>query len=65
MTAARKPLWVLYRLYHGLKPWNWFSSIGREQPLPSLAADIDALATTLRGCTPFRYAGRGWQRGHQ
>jgi hygromycin-B 7''-O-kinase len=35
---------ALYRLHHALALWSWFARIGRERPLPSLAADIARLA---------------------
>ncbi len=34
---------ALYRLHHALALWSWFSRIGRERPLPGLAADIARL----------------------
>ncbi|MEV0194546.1 aminoglycoside phosphotransferase family protein [Kitasatospora purpeofusca] len=34
----------LYRLYHALELWDWFRSIGTEDPLDAIAADIARLA---------------------
>ena len=35
---------ALYRLHHALALWSWFARIGRERPLPGLAADMARLA---------------------
>ena len=37
---------ALYRLHHALALWSWFARIGRERPLPGLAADMARLAIT-------------------
>ena len=34
----------LYRLYHAIELWDWFTSIGISEPLASIAADIARLA---------------------
>ena len=35
----------LYKLYHALELWNWFSALGRAAPLPGIAEDIQRLLT--------------------
>lgn len=37
---------ALYRLHHALALWSWFARIGRDRPLPGLAADMARLAIT-------------------
>jgi hypothetical protein len=37
---------ALYRLYHALELWLWFASIGNTRPLPAIAHDIRALASS-------------------
>ncbi|MDR7275513.1 phosphotransferase family protein [Catenuloplanes atrovinosus] len=46
---------ALYRMYHALELWTWFSSIGHTEPLPGLLDDLRAacFGGSLRG-TPGR-----------
>lgn len=37
----------LYRLYHALELWTWFSSIGNTKPLPALLDSVRSLSGTV------------------